>query len=290
MKPLFTQGPYPFLKITFFTLISVTLMVIDYHWDYLKNLRMHLLTVVYPAQYIVNLPVKTGQWLTMSLRTQQQLLEENNRLHEHNLRLQVALQKLQDLEGENERLRHLLGASIKTGERVRVAEVLAVELDPFRRKIIINKGKKDDVFEGQPLLDAQGVIGQIDNVGEISSTAILITDTTHQLPVQVVRTGLQTVAKGMGSTNRLALLYLPNTGINANIKVGDLLVTSGLGGKFPAGYPVGTVIEVNPDISQPYAQVHANPKALLERNREVLLVWKQNETNPPPPTDQYSQP
>jgi len=157
---------------------------------------------------------------------------------------------------------------------VQLAEVVAVDLEPSKRKILINKGINDNVFIDQPVIDAQGVMGQITHVGLFSSTVMLITDPDHELPVQVERTGKRTVAKGMGTVNRLSLLYIANIGLNMNIKVGDLIVTSGIGKKFPKGYPVGTVIEVIPDIGKPYAQVQALPKAALEHNREVLLIWE----------------
>jgi rod shape-determining protein MreC len=275
MKPLFIQGRSLTFQVVISVCLSIGLMTLDHRLEHLKIARIYLSALIYPIQYLVDLPVKASQWLSTSFSTRMQLLEENAQLKEHNLRLQVTLQKFEDLRHENERLRRLLGSSVKTGERVQVAEVLAVDLDPSSpRKISINKGRKQGVFEGQPLLDAQGVIGQVVHVGLVSSTVMLITDPDHALPVQVIRTGLRIVAAGMGAVNRLKLEYLPNTGINAGIKVGDLLVTSGRGDQFPPGYPVGTVVEVNPDIGQPYAQAQAEPKALLERNREVLLVWK----------------
>ncbi|HEC85530.1 MAG: rod shape-determining protein MreC [Candidatus Parabeggiatoa sp. nov. 2] len=274
MKPSIIEGRTLTVRTVVFVLASIALMVVDRRLDYLGTVRTHLLALVYPIQYLVNLPVKAGQWLSMSATSRINLLEENAQLREENLHLQVTLQKFQDLKSENERLRRLLGASVRVGERVQVAEVLAVELGPSRRKILIDKGKNHGVFIDQPVIDAQGVMGLVVHVGPVSSTVMLITDPDHELPVQVIRTGLRTVAKGMGTVNRLSLLYLSNIGLNTGIKVGDLIVTSGVGGKFPKSYPVGTVIEVIPDIGKPYAQVHALPRAALERNREVLLVWK----------------
>ncbi len=262
------------LRFIVFLLASIGLMLTDYNTDYLKTIRAQLLGGVYPIQYLVNWPVKAGQELSKSLNSRFQLLEENTNLHEDNLRLQVKLQKFEDIKNENQRLRRLLRASKRFGERVEVAEVLAIDINQSRRKILINKGLSDGVFTHQPVIDAQGVIGQVIQVGISSSIVMLITDPEHELPVQVVRTGLRTVAKGMGTVNRLSLLYLSNTGLNTGIKVGDLIVTSGAGQKFPKGYPVATVIQVNPDIGKPYAQGQAQPRSALERNREVLLVWK----------------
>lgn len=279
MRSSIIEGRALTIRLIGFVVISIALMMTNQS-PYLKTVRSHLSVLVYPIQYLVNLPVKVGQWLSISVSSRVQLLEENARLHKQNLLLQVALQKFEDLKSENERLRQLLNSPVKFSERVLVAEVLAVDIapyDPYTRKIKINKGSQHNVFEGQPVLDAHGVMGQVSQVEPFSSTVMLITDRDHELPVQVVRTGLRTVAKGMGAVNRLSLLYLPNTGINAGLKVGDLVVTSGLGQQFPKGYPVGTVIEVNPDIGKSFAQVQAVPRASLERNREVLLVWKGKE-------------
>ncbi len=274
MKPSVINGRSLALKMIIFVLLSITLMITDTRFGYLTTVRTYLLGIVYPLQYLVDMPIKAGQWLSKSASSRNQLLSENTKLREENLQLQVALQKFEHLKDENNRLRYLLDSSKEVGERVQVAEVLAVDLELSKRNILINKGKNSDVFINQPVIDAKGVMGQITQIGLFSSVVMLITDPEHELPVQVVRTGLRTIAKGMGTLNRLSLLYLSNTGLNTGIKVGDLIVTSGIGQKFPKGYPVGTVIEVTPDIGKPYAQVHALPRAILERNREVLLVWK----------------
>ncbi|MDM8566072.1 rod shape-determining protein MreC [Candidatus Halobeggiatoa sp. HSG11] len=274
MKPSVVDGRTLTLKMILFVSLSISLMIADSSFGYLTTVRTYLLGVVYPLQYLVDMPIKAGQWLSKSVSNRKQLLNENAKLYKENLRLQIALQKFEHLKNENARLRYLLDSSEEVSERVQVAEVLAVDLEQSKRNILINKGENDGVFVNQPVIDARGVMGQITKVGLFSSVVMLLTDPSHELPVQVVRTGLRTIAKGMGTINRLSLLYLSNTGLNTGIKVGDLIVTSGIGQKFPKGYPVGTVIEVTPDIGKPYAQVHALPRAILERNREVLLVWE----------------
>jgi len=276
MKSSLIEGRALTLRVVLCIVVSMALMMADYRFSYLETVRTYLLSLAYPIQYLVDLPVKASQWLSLSVSSRFQLLEENAKLQDENLRLQVALQKFQALEDENERLQRLLGSSVKVGEKVQIAEILAVDLGPSKRKILINKGKNDGIFLDQPVIDAMGVMGLVIRAGSFSSIVMLITDPDHELPVQVVRTGLRTVAKGMGTVNRLSLLYIPNIGLNMSIKVGDLIVTSGFGKKFPKNYPVGTVIEVIPDIGKPYAQVQALPKAALERNREVLLLWKKN--------------
>jgi rod shape-determining protein MreC len=253
-----------------------------YQWSYLEIARAHLLALTYPIQYLVDLPVRAGQWLSATASSHSQLLNERNKLLAENTQLQVTLQKFVALKNENARLRRLLGSARKTSEKTQVAEVLAVELDsldPSKRKILIDKGERDKVCLNQPVIDAYGVVGQVTRLGLFTSVVTLITDPSHELPVQVVRTGLRSVAKGGGVVNRLSLLYLSNTGLNMGIEVGDLIVTSGSGGHFPKDYPVGTVVEINPDIGTPHAQVQAIPRSALERNREVLLVWSEEQMN-----------
>jgi len=245
-------------------------MTMDHRQHHLDNIRAGLALVVYPLQYIVSLPAAIGNWANESLSTRNNLIEENRQLRERQLLLDVRLQKLYALEAENTHLRELLNSSSKVGEHVLIGELLAVDQDPFQRRVVINKGTNDGVFEGQPLLDAFGVMGQIIQVNAISSTGLLITDPNHATPVQVNRNGLRAIALGIGEGDRLEVPHIPN---NADIQVGDLLITSGLGQRFPPGYPVATITEIEKDPTQPYARVMAEPAAHLERSREVLLVW-----------------
>ncbi len=250
-------------------------MTIDHRQHHVETVRSALSVVVYPFQYLVNLPVEMGQWVVNSLVTRESLLKENARLREEHLLLSSKLQKFAALEVENQRLNELLESSFKVGERVLVAELLAVELERFQRQIVINKGSREGAFNGQPVVDAAGIMGQIVHVGPFSSTVMLITDASHAIPVQVNRNGLRAVAIGTGATNNLELEYIPN---NADIRVGDLIVSSGLGSRFPPGYPVGQVTRVAIDPGEPFAKVTAIPSAKLDRSREVLLVWPQDQT------------
>jgi len=249
---------------------SAALMALDHRQHHLESIRATLSVVVYPLQYTLNLPVAAGEWIAETLSSRLALLEENRRLREEHLLLKAQLQKHAALETENMRLRELLESSFKVGERVLIAEILAVDMDPFTRQIVINKGAQQEIYVGQPILDADGIMGQILHVGPISSTAMLITDPSHALPVQVNRNGLRAIAIGTGSLNRLELPHIPN---NADIREGDLLVTSGLGGRFPPGYPVAKVVRIERDTGNRFAQVLAAPTAQLERSREVLLAW-----------------
>ena len=197
------------------------------------------------------------------------ILAENARLREERLRIRTRLEKLDALEAENRRLRNLLGSSERVTERVLVAELISVDMDPFSRRIVLNKGAQDGVSPGQALIGTNGVMGQIIHVGPFTSNALLITDPSHALPVQIHRNGLRAVALGTGPLNLLKLSYIPN---NADVRINDRIVTSGLGSRFLSGYPVGKVVEIRRDQGQSFAEVYVEPSAMLERTREVLLV------------------
>lgn len=245
-------------------------MTVDHRYKHLDNIRSAFSTVLEPLRQVINLPFLLVDEAGESLSSRTELLDENTSLRGQNLLLKGQLQKYAALEAENMRLRELLESSFKVGERVLVAELLRVDLEPFTRQIVINKGSNNDVFDGQPLIDADGIIGQVLKVSLFSSTAMLITDPSHALPVQDNKTGQRAIVVGTGRPDELELLHIPN---NASIAVGDLLVTSGLGGRFPPGYPVARVSLIEKDPARPYMRVVATPTAHLQRNREVLLVW-----------------
>ena len=245
-------------------------MALDHRQNHLESLRSGLSVIVYPLQYLVDLPVSASSWIGENLSSRETLLEENKKYKIQQTLFKAQLQKLQSLKSENLRLRELLQASKKVSEHILIGELLSVSLEPFTRQILINKGSNNDVYLGQPLVDAEGAMGQIIHVGPFSSSAMLITDANHAIPVQVNRNGLRAIAVGTGATENLDIPYLP---ISADIMEGDLLTTSGLGGRFPTGYPVATVTQVTKDPTLPYAVITAIPTAQLEKAREVLLVW-----------------
>ena len=251
-------------------LASIALMTLDHRRHTLEGIRSTLSVVVYPMQYLVNLPFSIGDWASESLASRTRLLKENSELRARELEAEFKLQKLAALERENDRLRALLQSSSRRWERVLIAELVSVDFDPFKHQILLNKGSMDDVFEGHPLLDASGVMGQVIHVSPLTSTAMLITDPSHAIPVQVNRNGLRAIAVGTGETTQLDIPHIPN---NANIEEGDLLVTSGLGLRFPPGYPVARVSRIIRDPTEPFATITATPLAHLDRAREVLLVW-----------------
>jgi len=245
-------------------------MVVDHRQHHVETIRAAISVLIYPIQYLVNLPVAVGEWMSENVSSRENLHEENERLRMQQLLFKTQLQKLAALQVENVRLRELLQSSKKVGENVLIAELLRVDLDPFSRQIVINKGTNDNVYLGQPVLDAEGIMGQVVHAGPFSSTAMLITDPNHAIPVQINRNGLRAIAVGTGAPNVLEIPYLPNS---ADVVVGDLLTSSGLGGRFPPDYPVARITQVTQNPTQSYATVTAEPIALLERSREVLLVW-----------------
>jgi len=256
-------------------------MTLDHRTTYVNSIRSSISVLVYPFQYLVNFPSNVGDWASESFTSRKTLQEDNSTLRTQNLILTTQLQKLNFIESENIHLRNLLESSKQVGERILIAELLSVDMDPYRQQVTINKGSAsgDDIYSGQPFVDAKGVMGKLLHVSPFSSTAILITDPGHALPIQVNRNGLRAIAKGTGSQTHLEIPYLPN---NADIKVGDLLVTSGLGCVFPVGYPAAVVVEININPSLPFAEVLAEPIAELDRSREVLLVWPGGKAKPNP--------
>jgi len=249
---------------------SCALMIVDHREDHLDPMRQTLSLALYPVQLLVDAPVSTWRWTTDTLAERAALLEENEYLQREQLHANARLQRLAALEAENARLRELLESRARLTDRVLVAEILAVDLDPYRQRFNLNRGAADGAYVGQALLDANGVVGQLVQVGPLTAEAVLITDADHAVPVIVNRSGVRTIALGTGDSGRLRLPYMPNS---ADIEVGDLLLSSGLGGVFPAGYPVGRVIEVRARPGQSFADVIAEPAAALDRDREVLLVW-----------------
>jgi len=251
-------------------LVSVLLLVTDHRSNGLDKLRSVLSLIVYPLQVLVSMPVDAYEYISDTVISYSQLKDENQRLKESQLVNDAKLLKLAALEKENIRLRALLENSFKLGEQVLVAELLAVNLVPYEHTVVVNKGSRFGVHSKQPVMDAYGIVGQVIRTMPTSSEIMLITDPNHAIPVQVNRNGLRTIAIGSGQINRVNLPFLPN---NADILPGDLLVTSGLGGTFPQGYPVAVVDEFTVRPNKPFASIHATPKAKLDKSREMLIVW-----------------
>ncbi len=267
------RSPYsPALGLRFLLLaaLSILLLVIDHRYNHLDAARKAIGATVYPLRVIVDAPVSLWRWLGETTSSRNELQLRNSRLNVERLLTQARLQRFAALEAENTRLRAMLEATTRVRDQVRVAEIMSVSSNPFRHVLVVDKGTRDGVFDGQVLIDADGVVGQIIEAGVLSSQGILISDPDHALPVLVNRNGLRTIAVGTGEFDRLDLPFLPN---NADIREGDLLVTSGLGGAFPAGYPVAIVASVLRIPQEPFAAVSAQPSAALSRVREIMLIW-----------------
>jgi rod shape-determining protein MreC len=255
-------------------LVALGLMLLDRQEDHLQRVRQGLSVAVYPIRVLVDLPFSLWQSASESLAERRELLLENERLRRETMNANYRLQRLAALETENARLRELLDSTARLEGRVLIAEILSIDLDPYRQRFVVNRGLADGVFVGQALLDADGVVGQIVSVGPMTAEAVLITDADHAVPVSVNRNGLRTIAVGTGDSARLRLPYLTNS---ADVEVGDLLVSSGLGGVFPSGRPVAEVLEVRTRPGQSFADVIAKPVSQLDRDQEVLLVWNSEE-------------
>lgn len=266
---LFAVNPTAILRLAGWVMLSIALMTVDHRYHYLNVLHDVLSTAAYPVHYLVRLPTATKSWLTENLAGRGALLEENARLREKQLFLNAQLQKLTVLEAENRRLRSLLESAVNTPEHVLIAEMLVVDFDLYRHRILLNRGRQHGVYVGEPVLDQYGIVGQIVQADPFTSTAIFITDVNHALPIEIARTGVRTLALGTGDFQELKLPHIPN---NGDVKVGDVLITSGLGGRFPHGYPVGTVTKVEFNPGSPFANITAKPFAQLDRIREVMLL------------------
>lgn len=255
-----------------FSIISFVLIFLDHRFDYLKPVRFTLSIATAPIQYVANMPVQLVAWSESSVRSRSDLEDENARLQSEVLVLKRRVQKLASTVAENTRLKELMNATDVVDDQVLIAEIIGVDPDPYRHEAIVNKGSSDDVYVGQAVLDAEGLMGQVIEVGALSSRVLLISDISHGIPVHVNRNGVRAIAVGSGKLDQLNLIHVPDT---ADIVRGDLLVSSGLGGRFPKGYPVGVVTMVEHDPGQPFALVEAKPMANLDRSRHVLLVFSE---------------
>jgi rod shape-determining protein MreC len=270
-RPLTGRGSgSPGFRFTLYALLSVVMMYLDQRAHYLERVRYVLQAAAYPIELAVNSPPAAWRWIRESVQSREALQAENTRLRSRQRDLELRSMRYEALVHENGDLRGLREALPPVADRWLPAEIVNIQLSSLRQRLLIDRGGVNGVFKGQAVLDDKGLIGQTTHVGPWSAEVILITDPEHAVPVRVERTGLRTIAVGAGDTTSLALPYLP---ANADIKSGDLLVTSGLGGVFPEGYPVARVTEVHHDAVQPLAQVRAQPLAHVDTDSEVMLVW-----------------
>lgn len=277
MNQLRSQSRGTTVQAVLLAIVSIVLMFVDQRFNHLEVVRSNISVALTPLRYLVSLPAHTGNWAGEWFTSFRDLVNENSNLKANSRILNARLQKMQVLQAENTRLRNLLGSSAKVADEVIVAELLSVDQNPYRQLIEINKGTLDGVEIGQAVIDAYGVMGQVIHVNQHTSTTILISDPEHAIPVQFIRNGMRSVAFGNGSSDQLELRYLPAT---ADIRVNDELVTSGLGGRFPADYPVATVVAINEDLIHGFVSVLVKPQARLDSSREVLIIKPRNSPSP----------
>ncbi len=278
IRPLLVSGPSLAARLFVLVIASGILMIADHRAGYLDALRSALMAALYPLQRSVDAPFSAARWMSEGLATHSMLRGENGRLAEENRELRLRQMRLDALERENARLREASQTTARVIDRYLVAELVRLDMDRLRHRVLVNRGSTDGVYVGQPALDAQGVFGQVTRVGPVSAELIMISDPAHALPVVINRTGMRTIAYGRGNLERIELPFLPG---NADIEPGDLVVTSGLGGVFPPGYPVGEVEELLKEPGEQGLRVTVRPLARLSSDPEVLLAWYDNQVQEP---------
>lgn len=278
MSPIFKHGPSAQHRLLLVLLLSTVLIIFDHHIGSFETARGYLQSLVSPLQYLATAPKRMMIWTAENLTSRKNLIEQNQRYKVNELLLSEQLMQLSMLKKENRRLRQLLASPLREETKKMVAEVIAVDSDPYTHQIVINKGANDGVYEGQPVIDDQGIVGQIQHVGTISSRVILITDVTHAVPVRISRNGIRMIATGMGHIDTLVHNFVPHS---TDVLPGDVLVTSGLGGKYPEGYPVSIINKVDQDETRAFAQLYSKPVAQIDRLRYLLLLWTNEVDNQP---------
>lgn len=252
-------------------MVSFALMALDARFTQVDYIRQTLSYLVSPVQSLISMPTNMVEWSTRTFAERDELLEHNRSLRNQVLVLQQKAQQLAVLQAENQRLRRLLGATERFDASFLTAEMVSVDPDPFTHQVIINRGVQDGVYVGQAVLDASGLFGQVIQVNSLTSRVLLVADANHAVPVQVNRNGMRSILVGTGDLSVLELEFVPDT---ADIQIGDQLMTSGLAGRFPEGYPVAEVVAIERDPGEPFAHIRARPTAQLARSRSLLLVFE----------------
>lgn len=251
--------------------LALALIVADARFDKLTVVRSTLATGLTPVYWLGNAPTQFSDWVASLLVNKDDLKRDNDELQARLLILERRALKYAALASENSELRRLMNSSEVLDDRVIVSEVVSVSPDPFAHELVINKGRSDGVHEGQAILDAGGLMGQVIQVSQITARVLLVSDSSHAVPVEVVRNGLRAILLGTGKANNLELVHVPDT---ADIREGDLLVSSGLGGRFPRGYPVAEVSRISKEPGEPFITIEATPTAKLNQSRMLLVVFQ----------------
>lgn len=265
----FVRGPSPFARLVFFSALSLALIATDSRLNYLLEVRQGFVALIHPLQMAANAPFNLYHSTAAYLKAHTTLVETNQKLSRQALDDGAQLQRLKELEVENEHLRSLLGASQVIAQPARLGEILHIGRDPFSQKMVVNLGSRHKITAGQAVVDGDGVIGQVTRVYPFSSEVTLITDKELSIPIQVERNGLRAIAFGAGVDNVLDLPYLP---ANVDIQEGDRLITSGIDGVYPVGLAVAEVISIERNPDSPFALITSKPIAGIKSHRQVLLV------------------
>jgi rod shape-determining protein MreC len=266
---LFAEGGAGTLRLLLYLTACLILMVADHRGGYLEKVRGVAGLLAGPVYLVASSPARLAQGLRENFGSRSQLAADNQALREQLLVSNARVNRLEAVQLENQRLRGLLQGTRGLQLSVQLASLVDIDLDPFRHRIVIDTGTKGGVTTGLAVIDGSGVVGQVVDTTPLNATVMLISDASHAVPVQIVRSGLRTIAYGTG---RIDKLLLPNIPLSADVRIGDQLITSGLGGTFPAGFPVGTIETLNPDATRLFVVAEARPSAALDRSGEVLLV------------------
>lgn len=270
MKPIFSRGPSLQFRLFLAVIFAIVLIVVDGRLSIFSKVRSYLDTAISPFFFVSNVPRDVLDGVSDAFTSREELQKQNEILRNELLLRNSDLQLLGQLQQENNRLRELLGSPLRGDEHKMITQVLSTESDPYSYQVVIDKGFQDGVYEGQPVINDKGVVGQVVAVARNTSRVLLICDTSHSLPIQVLRNDIRVIAIGSGCTEDLQLEYLPR---DTDIRVGDVLVTSGLGGRFPEGYPVAVVSSVTIDDQRASTVIQAHPTVALQRLRYLLLLW-----------------
>lgn len=264
------RAPSNLTRLILLSALSVALMMLDHRGHHLEKIRAGLNTLAYPIQLIAAAPAYVGRGVADFFTTRGTLHADNEKLLAEQQLLLARQQQFDALEAENERLRRMLGSAAQIADKAVAADLVEVSSEPFTRKVVVAKGSQDGVYLGQPVIDANGIMGQVTQVAVNVSRVTLITDAGHAIPVLDNRSGLRALVFGTGDQDTVKVPYLT---ANADIKEGDLLVSSGMGGTFPPGYPVATVSKIVNDPNESFLSITAVPAAHLNHGKQVLLIW-----------------
>jgi len=270
MKTIFTRGPSFTLRLSIVVVCCIGLLIADSKFDLFSSIRIYLNSIVTPIQYVADAPQKMIRSLSENVMTRQALVDRNQQLEKENLHLKADRLLLGQLQSENKKLRELLNSKRQFKYKRMITEVMSLRSDPFTHQLLIDKGALNGVYLGQPVINEQGVVGQVSQVGSTTSRVVLIVDASHGIPVRVQRNDVVAMVHGSGAWDKLRIPFIQS---NADLREGDLLVTSGLGGRFPAGYPVAKISQFEYHEGELYATVTATPVADLDRSRYLLLLW-----------------